>query len=254
MELEINKGLGWVPDLPDHRDYYLSLAPIANLPTKVDLRENDSAIFDQGRLGSCTAQAIAAAYMHNLKKQNEEMFVPSRLFIYWNERKMIDTVNKDSGAMIRDGIKSINVQGVCDETCWPYDISVFTKKPPRKCYREAKKHQSVAYSRVNRNLDDMKNCLASGLPFVLGFTVYESFYAKETAHGGMMKWPDKSERALGGHAVMAIGYDDSLEGGRFIIRNSWGTNWGDKGYFYMPYEYLTNNNLSADFWVIQSVE
>ena len=192
--------------------------------------------------------------MHNLKKQNEEMFIPSRLFIYYNERSMIGTVNRDSGAMLRDGIKSINKEGVCNETCWPYDITVFTKKPPRKCYREAKNYQTIAYSRVNRNLDDMKSCLASGLPFVLGFTVYESFYSKETANGGIMLWPEKTERALGGHAVMAIGYDDNLEGGRFIIRNSWGTNWGDKGYFYMPYEYLTNNNLSADFWVIQSVE
>ena len=240
--------------MPDIRDYYLSLAPILNLPSKVDLRENDPAIFDQGRLGSCTAQAISAAYMHNLKKQNEEMFIPSRLFIYYNERSMIGTVNRDSGAMLRDGIKSINKEGVCNETCWPYDITVFTKKPPRKCYREAKNYQTIAYSRVNRNLDDMKSCLASGLPFVLGFTVYESFYSKETANGGIMLWPEKTERALGGHAVMAIGYGDNLEGGRFIIRNSWGTNWGDKGYFYMPYEYLTNNNLSADFWVIQSVE
>jgi len=252
--LDINRGLGWIPDLPDIRDYYLSLAPILNLPSKVDLRENDPAIFDQGRLGSCTAQAISAAYMHNLKKQNEEMFIPSRLFIYYNERSMIGTVNRDSGAMLRDGIKSINREGVCNETCWPYDITIFTKKPPRKCYREAKNYQTIAYSRVNRNLDEMKNCLAAGLPFVFGFTVYESFYSKETAATGMMKWTDGMERSLGGHAVMAIGYDDDLDGGRFIVRNSWGTNWGDKGYFYMPYQYLTNNNLSADFWVIQSVE
>jgi len=248
------KGLGWVPDLPDQRDYYLSLAPIPNLPAKADLREEDPAIFDQGRLGSCTAQAIGAAYMHNLKKQNKELFIPSRLFIYYNERRMINTVNKDSGAMIRDGIKSINKEGVCKEDCWPYDITVFTKKPPRACYRQAKDYQTVSYSRVNRNLDDMKNCLASGLPFVFGFTVYESFYSRDTAVGGMMKWPEKTERSLGGHAVMAVGYDDNLAGGRFIVRNSWSDKWGDKGYFYMPYEYLTNNNLSADFWVIQSVE
>ena len=100
----------------------------------------------------------------------------------------------------------------------------------------------------------MKNCLASGLPFVFGFTVYESFYSRDTAVNGMMKWPEKTERSLGGHAVMAVGYDDNLVGGRFIVRNSWSDKWGDKGYFYMPYEYLTNNNLSADFWVIQSVE
>ena len=252
----IQNGLGWIPDLPDHRDFLLSLPPVTadQIPAKVDLRENDSPIFNQGNLGSCTAQAIAAAYIFNLKKQQEELFVPSRLFIYYNERRMINTVKQDSGAMLRDGIKSIHTEGVCPEPSWPYDITQFKKKPKRRCYKEALNYQTISYSRVARDLDSFKGCLAYGLPFVFGFSVYESFYTREVAKTGMMKWPELSEKRLGGHAVLAVGYDDTLDGGRFIVRNSWGTGWGDKGYFYMPYKYLTNKGLADDFWVIQSVE
>lgn len=248
-------GLGWVPDLPDHRDYMLSLPPmVGEIPSKVDLRSNDSPIFNQGSLGSCTGQATAGAYIFNLKKQNEEIFTPSRLFIYYNGRKAINTTKQDSGAMLRDCIKSVNVDGVCNEELWPYDITRFSRKPRRKCYRQARNHQSISYSRVPRSLDSFKSCLAAGLPFVFGYTVYESFMTREMANTGMMPWPNKDEKRYGGHAVCAVGYDDDLEGGRFIVRNSWGEEWGDNGYFYMPYAYLTTKGLADDFWVIQTVE
>jgi C1A family cysteine protease len=248
-------GLGWVPDLPDHRDYMLSLPPmVGEIPSKVDLRTNDSPIFNQGTLGSCTGQATAGAYIHNLKKQNEEVFTPSRLFIYYNGRKAINSIKQDSGAMLRDCIKSVNVDGVCNEELWPYEISKFKNKPRRRCYREASNHQSISYSRVPRDLDSFKSCLASGYPFVFGFAVYESFMVRTVAQSGMMQWPGKDEKHFGGHAVCAVGYDDNLEGGRFIVRNSWGDKWGDNGYFYMPYEYLTTKGLADDFWVIQTVE
>jgi len=248
-------GLGWVPDLPDHRDYMLSLPPVVGeIPSKVDLRVNDSPIFNQGHLGSCTGNATAGAYMFNLKKQNEEVFTPSRLFIYYNGRKAINTIKQDSGAMLRDCIKSVNVDGVCPEDLWPYDIEKFKNKPKRKCYRQARDHQSISYSRVPREIDSFKSCLAAGLPFVFGFAVYESFMTRVVAQTGMMVWPSKDEKLYGGHAVCCVGYDDSIEGGRFIIRNSWGDKWGDKGYFYMPYDYLTTKGLADDFWVIQTVE
>jgi len=248
-------GLGWVPDLPDHRDYMLSLPPVVGeIPSKVDLRVNDSPIFNQGHLGSCTGNATAGAYMFNLKKQNEEVFTPSRLFIYYNGRKAINTIKQDSGAMLRDCIKSVNVDGVCPEDLWPYDIEKFKNKPKRKCYRQARDHQSISYSRVPREIDSFKSCLAAGLPFVFGFAVYESFMTRAVAQTGMMVWPSKDEKLYGGHAVCCVGYDDSIEGGRFIIRNSWGDKWGDKGYFYMPYDYLTTKGLADDFWVIQTVE
>jgi len=248
-------GFGWVPDLPDHRDYMLTLPPmVSDIPTKVDLRSSDSPIFDQGTLGSCTGQATAGAYMFNLKRQNEELFTPSRLFIYYNGRKALGTIKQDSGAMLRDCIKSVNDDGVCKEDSWPYDISKFKNKPKRKCYREAKNYQSVSYSRVPRSLDSFKSCLAYGLPFVFGFAVYESFMTRAVAQTGIMVWPTKEEKRLGGHAVVAVGYDDSMGDGCFIVRNSWGDKWGDKGYFYMPYAYLTGKGLADDFWVIQTVE
>lgn len=246
-----NSRYGWVPDMPDHRDVMYSVrAPVA-LPAKVDLRPVTNLVYDQGSLGSCTANAIGGAHYFNQVKQGvKELFTPSRLFVYFNERVVINTVNEDSGAMIRDGIKSVVKQGVCPETEWPYDVSKFKNKPSDPCYTHALNHQAVAYQRISPVLSQMKTCLASGYPFVFGFAVYESFETQEVARTGMMPMPSGSQ--LGGHAVMAIGYDDSI--GRVIVRNSWGLGWGDKGDFYMPYEYIANTNLCDDFWTIQTVE
>jgi C1A family cysteine protease len=244
---------GWTPDTPDHRDLMFSLPKkMKKLPAKVDLRKNDLPIFDQGALGSCTANAISTAFAFSVfKQQEEEFYVPSRLFIYYNERLMEGTVDRDSGAMLRDGIKSINKVGVCTEDSWPYVISKFKNKPTDSCYKEASDNKAVKYERLNRSLYDFKSCLASGFPFVGGFAVYESFQSREVAKTGKMPMPDKEERMLGGHAIIVMGYDDEME--CFIVQNSWGTKWGDKGYFYMPYEYLTNRQLSDDFWVVQKV-
>lgn len=243
---------GWTPEFPDQRDIMFSLPQkMKKLPAKIDLRVDTLPIYDQGSLGSCTANAISAAYAFDILKQNEIFYIPSRLFIYYNERLMEGTVDQDSGAMLRDGIKSISKVGVCSEDSWPYDISKFTSKPTDNCYKDASKNKAVLYQKVSRSLYDFKSCLASGFPFVGGFSVYESFETKEVAKTGKMPMPNSSERLLGGHAILIIGYDDAL--GCFIVRNSWGSKWGDKGHFYMPYEYLTNSNLSNDFWVIQKV-
>lgn len=244
---------GWNPDTPDHRDLMFSLPKkMKKLPAKVDLRTDNLPVFDQGSLGSCTANAISAAFAFSVLKQQEETFyIPSRLFIYYNERLMEGTVDQDSGAMLRDGIKSVNKVGVCTEKTWPYVISKFTNKPTDICYKEASGNKAIKYERLSRSLYDFKSCLASGFPFVGGFAVYESFETKEVAKTGMMPMPSKDEKFYGGHAILVMGYDDSI--GCFIVRNSWGTKWGDKGYFYMPYDYLLNRNLSDDFWVIQKV-
>jgi C1A family cysteine protease len=256
---------GWIPDLPDHRDHrYASaiqglLAPI--LPPHVDLRPVCPAIYDQGQLGSCTSNAIAAALEFEQMKQFSPTdppnrgcnppFTPSRLFIYYNERVMEGTVDSDAGAMIRDGIKSVATEGDCPETQWPYDISQFTIKPPRKCYRTALKYKVVEYQRVSQDLADMRDCLAAGYPFVFGFTVYQSFESAAVARTGKVPMPKWFERAVGGHAVTAVGYDDPSK--RFIVRNSWGDGWGDKGYCTMPYDYLTNSHLADDLWTIRLV-
>jgi hypothetical protein len=244
---------GWTPDTPDHRDLMFSLPKkMKKLPAKVDLRMEELPIFDQGALGSCTANAISSAFAFSVLKQKEETFyVPSRLFIYYNERLMEGTVNQDSGAMLRDGIKSVNKVGVCTEDSWPYVITKFTNKPTDLCYKEASGNKAIKYERLSRSLYDFKSCLASGLPFVGGFAVYESFESREVSKTGMMPMPKKNEKFYGGHAILVMGYDDSI--GCFIVRNSWGKKWGDNGHFFMPYEYLLDRNLSDDFWVIQKV-
>jgi C1A family cysteine protease len=245
---------GWVPDLPDARDFMYSApeAVLTKMPTKADLRPKMPKIYDQGELGSCTANAIGAAYEFEQVKEGMKDFMPSRLFIYYNERAMEGTVETDSGAMIRDGIKSVAKVGVCTETTWPYDIPRFTEKPPKTAYTEAKKHQAVVYRRVLGNLHQMQGCIAQGYPFVFGFSVYESFMSPEVAKTGQVPLPPRGEQLIGGHAVLAVGYDDSIQS--FIVRNSWGTGWGIKGYFTMPYGYLTDPGLARDFWAIYTVE
>jgi len=249
------KGYGWIPDLPDHRDlvYSAPRAVTKKLPAKTDLRPQCPPVYDQGELGSCTANAIGAAHQfEQLKQEKVKAFVPSRLFIYYNERAIEGTVDEDSGAMIRDGIKTIAKQGVCPEPDWAYNLAKYRTKPPKKCYTEALQNQALTYYAVRQDLTEMKGCLASGYPFVFGFSVYESFESATVAKTGKASMPKPKEKQLGGHAVMAVGYDDAQK--RFIVRNSWGTQWGLKGYFTLPYEYLLSQGLAADFWTVRLVE
>jgi C1A family cysteine protease len=191
-------------------------------------------------------------------------FMPSRLFIYYNARAMENSIAIDSGAMIRDGIKSVNRLGVCTEKEWPYDDTPAdpvtglwlpnarpSMKPTASCYKSALKRRITSYSRVIQEINQLKGCLAEGFPFVFGFAVYESFESDIIAKTGIVNLPLKSETMLGGHAVLAVGYDDNTS--RFKVRNSWGANWGQKGYFTIPYSYLIDSNLSDDFWTIRFV-
>ncbi|MGH9566978.1 MAG: peptidase, partial [Candidatus Angelobacter sp.] len=158
---------GWVPDLPDHRDlsYAAPAAFLTALPTTVDLRSNCPPVYDQGQLGSCTGNAIAGAIQFDrMKLKRKPNFVPSRLFIYYNERVIEQSVDSDSGAQIRDGIKTVAKQGVCPEPEWPDDIAKFAVKPAAACYQHAKKYRAVGYQRVVQSLTQMKGCLASGYP------------------------------------------------------------------------------------------
>lgn len=257
---------GWKPDLPDSRDFLFS-APrmaLADLPPRVDLREQCPAVYDQGRIGSCTANAIGAAFEFDLLKQGLTDFVPSRLFIYYNERLKEGQAPNDSGAQIRDGVKSVAKQGVCTEVDWSYDDTPAQwdggpfppgskpgQQPPASCYESALQNRATTYHRVVRDSDQFRGCLAAGYPFVVGFTVYESFESRDVAQTGVMPMPQYGESVLGGHAVLAVGYDDDTE--RFIMRNSWGTQWGQAGYFTMPYAYLSERGMSSDFWTIRIV-
>ena len=245
---------GWVRDLPDQRDHLYATPSefLLKLPPSADLRPQCPTVYDQGQLGSCTANAIAAALeFDQIKEKQANVFVPSRLFIYYNERAMEGTVNEDSGGQIRDGIKSVAQQGVCPETLWPYDITKFAVKPPQQCYQQALKFKAVQYQRLSQILNQLKGCLASGYPFVFGFSVYESFESPQVAQTGHAPMPAPTEKSIGGHAVMAVGYDDSQNW--FIVRNSWGVGWGMEGYFTLPYAYLLEQNLASDFWTIRVV-
>lgn len=267
---------GWNPDVPDHRDYKYSdlrkkidaakeklevspirkrtvttadniQIPVPPLPI-VDLRSTDSAIFDQGNLGSCTGNALAGALQFLEKKDKVPYIELSRLFIYYDERVAENTVSIDSGAQIRDGIKTLAKLGVCSEICWPYNTQNFAVQPGHKCYKEAANHRILSYYRINV-LDDMKHCLDNGYPFVFGFSCYQSMETENVVKTGIIPMPTGNESLLGGHAVACVGYNDNTK--KFIIRNSWGVGWGDKGYGYIDYEYLTNRNLSDDIWTIR---
>ncbi len=253
--------MGWLPDLPDVRDftYAAPLKLMLKMPAKVDLRPGCPPVYNQGALGSCTAHALGGAFEFGTKKQGKKDFMPSRLFLYYNERVAIHTQASDSGAFLRDGIKSLNKDGVCKETEWTYDDSgtpgaKFSQKPPASCYTHALQCQVTSYQRlVNSSINNLKGCLSEGYPFAFGFTVYESFMTPAVAKSGVMPMPDFSkEKVIGGHAILAVGYDEKKQ--LVLIRNSWGTGWGLKGYFWMPYAYITNPHLCDDFWTIRLVE
>ena len=250
----LNRKYGWHPSLPDHRDQiFLAPFPAAPLPPRVDLRgPNMPPVYDQGNLGSCTANAIAAAIEFDRLRQKLPNFIPSRLFIYYNERALEGTIQSDAGAQIRDGIKSVAANGDCPEPEWPYVESQFAVKPTPQCYADGVKHTSVQYQSVLQSVTLLRQCLAAGFPFVFGFTVYESFESPQVAQTGVANLPAPNEECLGGHAVMAVGYD--TPSARFIVRNSWGVGWGQQGYFTLPFSYVGNYNLASDFWTVRLVK
>jgi C1A family cysteine protease len=214
---------------------------VMELPSSVDLRSSDSPILDQGQLGSCTANGIGGCI--NFIQRG---FMASRLFIYFNERLSEGTIGDDAGANIADGITSVQTQGVCDESIWPYDISQFTTPPPASAYEVALKDIVTDYLSCSTVLE-IKNCLASGFPVVFGMTVFASFESEETASTGVVPMPAEGEEQLGGHCMKIVGYDDA--NARVIVANSWGTGWGDKGYCYIPYAFI--DAYASDFGTIR---
>lgn len=246
---------GWTPQGPDDRDFIFSVSRrfLATLPTAVDMRDQCPDVYDQGRLGSCVANATGAAHeFDQIKQKRDKPFTPSRLFIYRGAREMEGTVKQDCGCMIRDAVKYVANQGVCAETTWPYIPEKFTLKPSAKAFKEASLNQALQYEAVPQDIDQLRGCLASGFPFVFGFSVFKSFESPLVAKTGKAYLPGKGDVPVGGHAVMAVGYRDRDK--RFIVRNSWGSTWGQKGYFTLPYAYLTNPMLASDFWKITLVE
>lgn len=240
-------GFGWKRDLPDHRDIYFEPPELGVLPESVDLRAGCPPVYNQGNLGSCTANAVAGHLDFNRKKQGEEFMTPSRLFIYYNERADDGDVESDGGSSIRESVKTVTKKGACPETEWPYIVDDFDLEPLPHCYEDAVKFEALKYVRLPQSEIAFKSCLAQGFPFVVGISVYESFMDKKP----VKTLPKRSESIMGGHAVMIVGYTKE---GHWIMRNSWGEEWGDKGYCYLPKEYLLNPGLSDDSWSIRLVK
>ena len=250
----MKRRYNWKPDLPDHRDIKYGLTRMlaapgtaAPLPSFVDMRSSCSPVEDQGDMGSCSGHAIAGALelLENLAKMAFRRI--SRLFVYYNERDAEGSVGSDSGAMLRDGVNSLVKLGAAAESLWPYSDAALCVKPDAAAYADAAGHKITQYASIN-NLNEMKHALANGHPVVFGFSVYDSFESDAVAANGMVPMPDPSENMAGGHAVCAVGYKDSIQ--CVIVRNSWGPNWGDQGYFYLPYAYVSNQDLADDFWAI----
>lgn len=248
------KGYGWRPDLPDQRDFMYQVSGPVSVPASVDLRSKMPPIVDQGNLGSCTACAIAGSLDYDRLRQGEVAEIPSRLFVYYNERLIESDVEYDAGATIRDTVKSVVRYGACPESEWGYDITKFADKPTQQCYTDAVKYEALQYRRLPLSSIAMKQCLANGNPFIFGFSVYDSFESGETARTGIVTIPQPSEALLGGHAVLCVGYLLINKQPYWICRNSWGTDWGDKGYFYMPQGYLLERNYASDFWTVTTVK
>lgn len=250
IDLKIPK-YHWKRDLPDTRDHVYQQKDIP-LPDKIDLRPFTSAIEDQLNLGSCTGNAIAGAIELVDRKLYQKYLEISRLFIYYQERLIENSVYFDDGAYIRDGFKVVNKWGAPLESLWPYDVTKWNVEPSPEAYADASKRKVTEYQRC-MDFNAVKNVLASEFPVVIGFYVYESFENTEVAKTGIMTYPDTSkEYLLGGHAVCLVGYNDQEQ--HFIARNSWGVGWGDQGYFYMPYQVIQDINMSSDFWTLSAVE
>ena len=259
-------GMGWLPDIPDFRDFtaehkeiqkmFKKGSPKAKgLPPSVDLQKYCSPVEDQGNLGSCTSQAVVGLLEYFERRANKEYLDASRRFLYKVTRKLYKHTG-DTGAYVRGTMRALRIFGVCPEEYWPYDVSRFDEEPPAFCYAFGQAYQAIKYYRIwdsnpTKLIDQLKGNLAKGLPFAFGFTVYSSIWDPAVEKSGDIPLPQKGDKVEGGHAIMAVGYDDAKA--RFVIRNSWGTGWGKQGYGTLPYGYI-EKGIADDFWVLVTAE
>lgn len=252
-------NLGCVKDKPDERDFRFVKAVHWSELEPIDLRSSCPPVRSQGSIGACTAFGCTELFAFVRKKNKLVNWIPAPLFTYYATRKSLNLENEDSGASIRDALKSTVKDGVAMERYWPYDPSKFTENPPEDVWINAEKHQTLQYFKVN-DFDKslFLGCLNDGYPFVFGINLYTSFNSFQTVFSGIVPIPDKEkEKCIGGHCMMAVGWkkmqQDGVEKEFLIVQNSWGTSWGDHGFCYIPLEYIMTND-TFDFWTIRLTE
>lgn len=247
--VKIKRSYGWIPDESDKRDLLFgSLHEISGtLPSFIDWRVQCTAVENQGSIGSCTANAVVAMMEFLDKKEDNRFFNQSRLFLYYNTRRLQGTINDDSGASLRYTLKAYAKWGICSEKIWPYIIKNFKIKPTDECYRQSTRYRLLSYLRLNV-VDEMKQCLADGYLFVGGIKLYSSSETRSVRETGVIPVPKSGERYLGGHAICFVGFDDEKQ--RFIFKNSWSKSWGESGYGYVSYKYV--EKYGSDFWTART--
>jgi len=244
-----------VRDIPDSNDtcitINLKLDDTVNDIRYIDYRDTCPPVYKQLGLGSCTANALSCIYYHNMITFGyAEVFQPSRLFLYYNTRLIKNTVEVDDGGSLREALKAMNAYGMCPEELWPYQTTAFKNRPNYHAYKFGRKHKSISYFRIPQVLPQLRQCLIDGYLFAFGMSVYNRFETETRDNGGIVTLPQENDILMGGHAVCAAGFDDEKQ--VFIVRNSWGDTWGDKGYFYLPYAYTTNEDLVYDLWTFRN--
>jgi C1A family cysteine protease len=220
-------------------------------PDRIDLRQYCSPVEDQGQTNSCTANACAGALEYHQRRMGGAFTDISRLYVYYNARKMADTQGQDTGSFIHHVMASVLAHGACEEAVWPFDLSLVLQPPPREAYQNATSHEAVQYARAPLGQPALQ-ALAAGLPVVFGTFIPSRFF-DEAAKTGMMPSPDGSmEPPAGGHAMLLVGYD--LPSRTWLVRNSWGSNWADGGYFRVPFATLEAYSIPDQFWTIGAIE
>lgn len=244
---------GWIRDSPDFNDELAKLPfKSAYLPKYVSLRAKCPPVYTQGPIGSCVAQAVCAAFQFTeMEQRKAPTDLPSRLFLYYQARALRGTTAFDSGSSVRDVLKALQKFGVPRDVDWPYDPAAVSVRPNVAIYDIARVKRVNAYHRVPQKLYDLKMQLYAENPVIFGITLYESFMSDEVRSTGIIPLPVKGEKAVTGHCLLFVGYDD--EKSMFLARNSWGPKWGDDGYCWIPYTYVINPGLCQDFWTITKI-